>query len=176
MPCRCDYDDYVPPSNVHKNIRDNKTIEKLKNELLNLGKKYNDIKGEDDKVTQLLCYACGTLVDRDNMSGLDERLIKWWKDHNAWDKKRTLDMFKNQFGSNPDQHPTKDVAFEWFVKQAEDVHPLSDYHKFVFFHAVWDEFVAWFDARKSRANRIAELEAELAKLRGEEILNEEHEL
>ena len=90
-----------------------KTIENLKNELLNIGKKYNDLKGETDKVTQLLCYACGTLIDRDNMSGLDERLIKWWKDHNAWDKRRTLDTFKNQFGSNPDQRPTKDMAYEW---------------------------------------------------------------
>ena len=168
MPCRCDYDDYVPPSNVHKNTCDNKTIEKLKNELLNIGKTYNDLKGEADRVTQLLCYMCGTLADRGNMSGLDERLIKWWKDHNAWDKRRTLDTFKNQFGSNPDQHPTKDVAYEWFVKQAEDVHPLSDYHKNVFFPEVWEEFVAWFDARKSRANRIAELEAELARLKAED--------
>ena len=167
MSYRCDFEFYEPPRNVRKNTCDNKTIEKLKNELLKLGKKYNDLKSGDE-VTQLLCYACGTLVDRDNMSGLDERLIKWWKDHNAWDKRRTLDTFKNQFGSNPDQHPTKDVAYEWFVKQAEDVHPLSDYHKNVFFPEVWEEFVAWFDARKSRANRIAELEAELARLKAED--------
>ena len=167
MPCRCDYDDYVPPSNVHTSMHENKTIENLRDELMTLGKKYNDLKGEADKVTQLLCYTCGTLIDRDNMSGLDERLIKWWKDHNDWDKHRTLEMFKKQFGSNPDQRPNKDVAFEWFVKQAEDVHPLSDYHKYVFFPEVWEEFVAWFDGRKSRANRIAELEAELARLKAE---------
>ena len=47
------------------------------------------------------------------------------------------------------------------------MHPLSDYHKYVFFHDVWDEFVAWFDARKSRADRIAELEAELARLKAD---------
>ena len=168
MPCRCDFEYYEPPRNVHKNTCDNKTIEKLKNELLNIGKKYNDLKGEADRATQLLCYTCGTLIDRDNMSGLDERLIKWWKDHNDWDKRRTLETFKNQFGSNPDQHPTKDVAYEWFVKQAEDVHPLSDYHKNVFFPEVWKEFVAWFDGRKSRVDRITELEAELARLKAED--------
>ena len=176
MPCRCDFDVYEPPKNVLKVMHENKTVENLRDELRALGKTYNDLKKDDDRVTQLLCYACGTLVDRDNMSGLDERLIKWWKDHNAWDRHRTLETFKNQFGSNPDQRPNKDVAFEWFVKQAEDVHPLSDYHKYVFFHDVWEEFVSWFDGLKSRAKRIAELEAELAKLRGEEILNEEHEL
>ena len=51
MPCRCDYDDYVPPSNVHKSMHENKTIENLRNELMTLGKKYNDLKGEADKVT-----------------------------------------------------------------------------------------------------------------------------
>ena len=167
MPCRCDFEYYEPPKNVYKNTCDNKTIENLKNESLKLGKAYNNLKKEADRVTQMLCYACGTLVDRDNMAGLDERLIKWWKDHNAWDKRRTLDMFKSQFGSNPDQRPNKDATFEWFVKQAEDAHPLSDYHKYVFFHDVWDEFVAWFDGRKSRENRIAELEAELARLKAE---------
>lgn len=167
MPCRCEYDDYVPPSNVHKNTIDNKTIENLKNELLTLWKKYNDLKGEADKVTQLLCYTCGTLVDRDNMSGLDERLIKWWKDHNDWDRNRTLETFKNQFGSNPDQRPTKDSVYKWFIKQAEDVHPLSGYHKHDFFNSVWEEFVTWFDTRKSRNERISELEAELARLKAE---------
>ena len=167
MPCHCDFDVYEPPKNVLKVLHENKTVENLRDELRALGKTYNDLKKDDDRVTQLLCYACGTLADRDNMAGLDERLIKWWKGHNDWDRNRTLETFKNQFGSNPDQHPDKTVAYEWFVKQAEDVHPLSDYHKNVFFHDVWDEFVAWFDGRKNRANRIAELEAELARLKAE---------
>ena len=174
MPCRCDFDDYVPPRNVLKNMNENNTIEKqkktienLRNELMTLGKKYNDLKGEADKVTQLLCYVCGTLVDRDNMSGFDNHLIKWWKDHNAWDRNRTLEMFKKQWG-NLDQCPTKDSVHKWFIKQAEDVHPLSYYHKNEFFNEVWDEFIKWFDGRKSRANRIAELKAELAKLEAED--------
>ena len=172
MPCRSNYDDYdyqALNNNVHKstNTLENKTIENLRNELITLGKKYNYLKKDTDKLTQFLCYTCGILMDCDNMYELDNRLIKWWKDHNDWDKHRTLETFKNQFGSNPDQRPTKDAAFEWFVKQAEDVHPLSDYHKYVFFHDVWEEFVSWFDGRKSRANRIAELESELARLKAE---------
>ena len=168
MPCCCDFDAPPPPPRyANKTMNENKTIENLRNELMTLGKKYNDLKGEDDKVTQLLCYTCGTLVDRDNMSGLDERLIKWWKNHNAWDKHRTLEMFKKEFGMNPMQRPTKDSVHKWFIRQAEDVHPLSDYHKNEFFNWVWDEFVAWFDGRKNRANRISELEAELARLKAE---------
>ena len=166
MPYRCDFEYYVPPRNVLKNTCENKIVEILKNELLKLGKKYNDLKSGDE-VTQLLCYACGTLIDRDNMSGLDERLIKWWKDHNDWDKHRTLETLKKQFGSNPDQCPTKDGVYKWFVTQAESVHPLSEYHKHEFFNELWDKFTAWIVSRKSRAERIAELEAELAKLKAE---------
>ena len=168
MPCRCDFDAPPPPPRyANKTMNENKTIENLKNQLAALGKTYNDLKADDDKVTQLLCYACGNLVDSDIMPILDERLIKWWKDHNAWDKRRTLKTFKDQFGSNPDQLPNKEVVYKWFVKQAVDVHPLSDYHMDVFFNEVWEEFVAWFDARKNREKRIAELKAELAKLEAE---------
>ena len=168
MPCRCDFDAPPPPPRyANKTMNENKTIENLKKQLAALGKTYNDLKADDDKVTQLLCYACGNLVDSDIMPILDERLIKWWKDHNAWDKRRTLKMFKDQFGSNPDQLPNKEVVYKWFVKQAVDVHPLSDYHMDVFFNEVWEEFVAWFDARKNREKRIAELKAELAKLEAE---------
>ena len=170
MPCRCDFEFYEPPKNVHKstNTRENKTIENLRNELMTLGKTYNDLKGEVDKVTQLLCYTCGTLIYKNkDLSGFDNHLLEWWIEHDAWDKHRTLEMFKKEFGMNPMQRPTKDSVHKWFIRQAEDVHPLSDYHKNEFFNWVWDEFVAWFDGRKNRANRIAELEAELARLKAE---------
>lgn len=168
MPCRCDFDVYEPPKNVLKVMHENKSVENLRNELRALGKAYNDLKADDDRVTQLLCYVCGSMIYKNNdLSEFDDRLIRWWKEHDAWDKHRTLDTFKRQFGSNPDQHPDKTVAYKWFVKQAEDVHPLSDYHKNIFFHDVWDEFVDWFNGRKRREERIAELKAELAKLEAE---------
>ena len=175
MPCRCDYDDYVPPKNVHKNMNENNTIEKqkktienLRNELMKLGKTYNDLKQDADKATQLLCYMCGSLIYKNgDLSEFDDRLLNWWLDHDAWDKHRTLKTLKKQFGSNLDKCPDKNVVREWFIKQAEDVHPLSDYHKNGFFNWVWDEFVDWFNSRRHRADRIAELEAELAKLKAE---------
>ena len=119
-------------------------------------------------MTQLLCYVCGSMIYKNNdLSELDERLVKWWKEHDIYDRFRTLENFKKHFMSNPDQCPTKDDVYKWFVKQAEDVHPLSDYHKNIFFHDVWDEFVDWFNGRKRREERIAELKAELAKLEAE---------
>ena len=182
MPCRCDFDDYTPPWNVNKTMHENnktmrenntiekqkKTIENLRNELMKLGKTYNDLKGEADMVTQLLCYMCGSFIYiHGSLAELDERLIKWWKEHDIYDRFRTLENFKKHFMSNPDQCPTKDGVYKWFVKQAEDVHPLSEYHKQEFFNEVWEEFATWFDSRKSREERIAELEAELAKLKAE---------
>ena len=169
MPCRCDFDVYEPPKNVIKVMHENKTVENLRNELRALGKAYTDLKADDDRVTQLLCYVCGSLIYKNNdLSELDERLVKWWKEHDIYDRFRTLENFKIQFTSNPDQCPTKDDVYKWFVKQAEDVHPLSYYHKNEFFDEVWEEFIKWFDSRKSRVNRIAELEAELARLKAED--------
>ena len=168
MPCRCDFDVYEPPKNVIKVMHENKTAENLRNELRALGKAYNDLKADDDRVTQLLCYVCGSLIYKNgDLAGFDDRLLKWWLEHDAWDKHRTLENFKRQFTSNPAQCPTKDDVYKWFVEQAERVHPLSEYHKNGFFNWVWDEFVDWFNSRKRRADRIAELEAELAKLKAE---------
>ena len=176
MPCRCDFDDYTPPQNVNKTMhennkttRENKTIENLRNQQAALGKMYNDLKADDDRVTQLLCYVCGSIIYMyGGFSELDDRLFKWWKEHDDWDRHRTLENFKRQFTSNSDQCPTKDDVYKWFVERAESVHPLSEYHKHEFFNWVWDEFVDWFNGRKRRADRIAELEAELAKLKAEE--------
>ena len=175
MPCRCDYDDYVPPKNVHKNMNENNTIEKqkktienLRNELVKLGKTYNDLKQDADKATQLLCYVCGSMIyTHGSLSEFDDRLNRWWKERDAWDRHRTLENFKKHFMSNSDQCPTRDDVYKWFVTQAESVHPLSEYHKHEFFNELWDEFTAWVVSRKSRAERIAELEAEIAKLKAE---------
>ena len=173
MPCRCDFDVYEPSKNVLKVMHENKTVENLRNELRALGKTYADLKKDDDRVTPLLCYVCGSLIYKNgDLSGFDDRLLKWWLEHDAWDKYRTLKNFKRQFTSNPDPCPDKDVVHKWFIKQAEDVHPLSEYHRHEFFDWVWDEFVDWFNGRKRRADRIAELkaelEAEIAKLKAEE--------
>ena len=149
-------------------MHENKTVENLRNELRALGKAYADLKADDDRVTQLLCYMCGSLIYKNgDLAGFDDRLVKWWEKHDAWDRRRTLDNFKKHFMSNPDQCPTRDDVYKWFVKQAEDVHPLSEYHKHEFFNELWDEFTAWVDSRKSRKERIAELKAELAKLEAE---------
>ena len=171
MPCRCDYDEYVPkpPKTVKaKNTSENKIIENLRNQLATLGKTYNDLKQECDSVTQLLCYMCGShIYNHGGLFEFDDRLVKWWKEHDIYDRFRTLENFKTHFMSNPDQCPTRDDVYKWFVKQAEDVHPLSEYHKHEFFNELWDEFTAWVDSRKSRKERIAALKAELAKLESE---------
>lgn len=83
MPCRCDFDDYPVSHNIlktmnenNKIMRENKTIENLKNELMKLGKTYNDLKKDADKVTQLLCYVCGSIIyNHGSLSEFDDRLI-----------------------------------------------------------------------------------------------------
>lgn len=166
MPCRCDYEPYHEPSH-HKEKRNDKAFENLKSQLSDLGKKYNSLKSECDKVTQLLCYACGTMKYLrvfDDVSDIDSRFIDWWKNHDAWDFNRTLKMMKKEFGESLTE---KETIRKWFIRQAEDVHPLSAYHTGAYFDDVYAAFIKWQKDKRTKENRIAELEAELARLKAE---------
>lgn len=143
---------------------ENKKIENLRAELAALGKTYNDLHETADKLTQLLCYACGTLVDRHIMPELDERLMKWWNEHVEWDFNRTLQTMKKMYGENK---VYEGDARRYFIEIAEAKHPLSNYHRGEYFNRVYDAFIDWQKNTRNRAKRIAELEAELAKLKAE---------
>lgn len=167
MPC-CDptpYWRYNKPSTNHPKSKDNKKqVDSLKKELASLGKKYNELKERADKLTQFLCYACGTLVEQEIMPDLDERLIKWWNEHDEWDFNRALQTMKKMYGEN--QVYEGDVR-KYFIEVAEAEHPLSNYHRGGFFSKVYNAFIDWQKNTKNRDKRIAELEAELAKLKAE---------
>lgn len=123
-----------------------------------------DLHETTDKMTQLLCYACGTLVEHDIMPELDERLTKWWNEHDAWDFNCTLQTMKKMYGENK---VYEGDARKYFIEVAEAKQPLSNYHRGEFFSKVYNAFVDWQKNTKNRAKRIAELEAELAKLKAE---------
>lgn len=163
MPC-CDMSPYYDQPTTTHAAKNSKQVDLLKKELASLGKKYNELKERADKLTQLLCYACGTLEDKGMMIATDQRLIEWFEEHNEWDFNRTLDTMKKEFGESITE---KETIRKWFIRQAENVHPLSTYHRDGFFDRVYDAFVDWQKNTKNRTRRIAELEAELAKLKAE---------
>lgn len=167
MPC-CDPMPYWredKPSTKRTKFKDNnKQVDSLKKELADLGKKYNELKARADRLTQLLCYACGTLEDKGMMIATDQRLIEWFEEHDEWDFNRTLGTMKKEFGESLTE---RESIRQWFIRQAEDVHPLSTYHRDGFFDRVYDAFVDWQKNMKNRTKRIAELEAELLKLKTE---------
>lgn len=153
-----------PPRAPKKKKDENKTIDNLRAKIDALGKRYNDLHETTDKLTQLLCYACGTLVDRKILPELDERLIEWWNEHDAWDFNRTLQTLKKMYG---EKLVYEGDARRYFIETAEAKHPLSKYHRTVYFNQVYAAFVEWQQNTKNRDKRIAELEAELAKLKAE---------
>lgn len=166
MPC-CDpspYYKFDKPARTPKKKDESKKIENLRAELASLGKKYNELRKRADNLTQLLCYACGTLEDKGMMIATDQRLIDWFEEHNEWDFNRTLGTMKKEFA---DSLLDKETIRRWFIRQAEDVHPLSTYHRDGFFDRVYDAFIDWKKNTKNRDKRIADLEAELAKLKAE---------
>lgn len=163
MPC-CDMSPYYDQPTTTHAAKNSKQVDSLRKELASLGKKYNELKKRADNLTQLLCYACGTLIPVHGEQDLDSCLTDWWHAHDEWDFKRTLDALKKKFGNGS---ATKEKIRMWFIRQAEDVHPLSNYHRGEYFDRVYDAFIDWQKNTKNRAKRIAELEAELAKLRNE---------
>lgn len=163
MPCRCDYEPYHEAPRRQEKTAD-KLVESLRSQLSDLGKKYNSLKSECDKVTQLLCYACGVLTYTDNMDLRDSRLIDWWEKHDEWDFNRTLETMKKEFR---DSLTDRESIRAWFIREAEKIHPLSAYHKDAYFDKVYGAFIEWQKTQKNKEKRIAELEAELAKLKSE---------
>lgn len=163
MPCCDPYPYYDQPTTSYA-TSNSRQVSSLKKELADLGKKYNELKARADKLTQLLCYACGTLVSIHGEQDLDGRLTDWWHEHNEWDFNRTLETMKKKFKTTAVDKKTAKI---WFIDQAISVHPLSNYHCSDYFDEIWKQFDSWQRARLNRAKRIAELEAELLKLKTE---------
>lgn len=97
-----------------------------------------------DEVTQNLCYLFGFLHGLDNpedsMNKLkveNKRIYNWWIDHFNSDRRRCLKEAEKYILENPDK--SEDEVVDWFIKKAEIVHPVSEFHKIEFFPGVVKE-------------------------------------
>ena len=87
-----------------------------------------EAKKEIDKLSQMLCFLCGSL-QHDGLfeDYTDKRIKRWWKQHQKSDIKRVSDKMKKIFNKDVSLEP-EDVA-EDFIKKAEKVHSVSEFHK-----------------------------------------------
>jgi hypothetical protein len=114
---------------------------------------WNQLEGKVQSLTQKLCYACGNLITlSDSITVIPKNykksdfiklfcdlvptgLQKWWKQHLTQDLKRVEENMREYVKAEvkrPEEMVNQELA-EVFIKKAEKVHAVSDWHKDVFF-------------------------------------------
>jgi hypothetical protein len=132
MPCRCDgYE-------ISEAQQKNETIKSLRNEL--------------DRLTQFCCYLSGVVeqytdnlvaINRaDLIQQLDDRYKDWLIKHNIDDIKRTLlsvqANYKQFYDGIISDEEIRERCRDDFIQQAIIVHPLSNWHRTVYFDRIWN--------------------------------------
>jgi hypothetical protein len=86
----------------------------------------NAIKIRLDNITQKLCYMCGQAKELEVFNALvkdNPSLVTWWKLHCDSDEARVYVQMKESKSMNPE------YLARYFIKKAEKVHAVSDWHK-----------------------------------------------
>jgi hypothetical protein len=81
-----------------------------------------------DELTRMLCWLCGTLSGSNataDIIGTNENLATWWKDHQSSDTSRVIREMNGEVG----RFKNAQALAQHFVKMAEKVHPVSNFHK-----------------------------------------------
>lgn len=162
MPCRCDYED-LPSTTKNRVVYEDK-----------YKRMCADLKSKADQATQLLCYLCGVVREHPELvASLDIRLKNWLVDHDSFDKKRTFEVLKGKYGGEPLgvlKNPNFiETARKNFIGEAEKVHPLSKWHRTVYFDKLWNQLI---DTKTEEiTTEIQKLEKQLEELKA--IVSEE---
>ena len=125
MPCRCDYMDDTTEEAQRKEI---------------------------DKLTQNLCFMCGTITEKKLWEKFPNQRIKdWWEQHKADDTKRVTEAIRAYVVKHPRTMATN-IANR-FIRDAESKHPVSEYHKKWFYDIAKKEVDA-YRAKKASKNGL----------------------
>lgn len=137
MPCSGCGDDYY--ENDSK-IEDNNTLAKYKQEI--------------DKLTQMLCYVCGDILtfikinNSFNSFENNKKLSDWWLKHSGIDRDRlSNEMYQYMLSNidNPAVFGYKDRCIQKFINKATSVHPVSTWHRTVFFQQCYEIALAKYN-------------------------------
>lgn len=88
------------------------------------------VKKRLDFVTQNLCYLCANLMDAGLLEKYaNKRILAWHKEHTRSDEKRVSGKMRAVYLGHPEYIETPEKVADNFIRTAEKVHPVSDYHK-----------------------------------------------
>lgn len=78
-----------------------------------------------DELSQNLCFLCGQAEYNgvfEDLAFNNDRLRKWWKNHQASDTRRVQKEMRQRKEMNPQK------LADSFIKKAKKVHPVSKFH------------------------------------------------
>lgn len=117
-----------------------------------------------DRITQFLCYMCGTAAS--NKELMPKEIQKWWEEHFSRDTERVLREMQALVVQHKFEDPKK--LADNFVKRAEKVHPVSDFHKVWFLELAKQTLEREKSKIEARQHQEKLKKSALAKLSAEE--------
>ena len=144
MPCRCD--DYEREPTVLKRT-------------------YDAMNKELDRVTQLLCYCCGTMLDQDKT--LPPALVEWFKAHHEADTRRVMKQMLDTLAKKKLPLVTNSAEMDlagMFMDAAKKVHPVSRWHEQWFFDMAHEAWKLYSKDQKKKEAKQDVVERALGKL------------
>ena len=162
MPCRSDFE----PISSHPTYKETK----LQNRVEDLCKDLKTAKGLADEATQLLCYLCGVVREQTSiLDYVDVRLQNWLKKHDEFDENRTLTELMKRYKAISVEmllnDRVKENALKEFIGKAEKIHPLSNWHRTVYFDKLWNMLIEKKKTEFSRDKKLMEIESLKARLK-----------
>jgi hypothetical protein len=107
------------------------------------------LRAKIDELTQNMCFLCANLPKTMLTRKASQRILDWWKQHQADDTKRVTEAIRAYVIKHPRTMATN-IANR-FIREAEAVHPLSDFHKGWFYNIAKKE-VDDYRAKKKTTN------------------------
>lgn len=130
---------------------------------------YYTATNEIDSLTQMLCYACGNFI----AFGLfmPTELYNWWRIHEEADCERATKEMQDYISNmaiDKVKKITADTLANSFIKKAEAVHAVSDWHKGYWFPKiaadVLRKYLVEVELRERALAKLTEAECKALKL------------
>ncbi len=122
----------LPTASDYNSGRIDQANESFNKRISNLEAQANEYKEKGDKAYQFLCYMCAQHETNKNIDQLPLPIQQWWSEHKQQDAKRVIwrvETFK-------ENGITRKQALNILISDAEQIHPLSNWHKNIWFPSV----------------------------------------
>jgi len=112
----------------------------------------DELQNKLDKVTQNLCFVCGEIEGYNEWAKYGSpRLILWWQEHLRNDTKRVTEKMQEMIRRNT-SWTAGNLAIV-LIREAEAVHPVSEWHK-NWFNTLADQQVKEAEADRKKKKQM----------------------